>query len=348
MFDARFALCALVLATTSSAQLAISLGIRETEAGGVTTYNGIGGNGGSLGGIEWVDKDTQMLPLDGQWHLFTFDIANGPLTGFAGGTANSILDGTWGTIEHVRILNAGGTTEPITVWIDDVTNTITPMGGTPTPTNFGDFEGYTDGEEVMFQEPSFSGSTASSLVAGSTAGVDNYVASRTASYRADFQFIDGTTTRWLRWTTFNTGTLGNPTIRFDDASVVTFWMRAGTCQPNLGSAGPGTAVAEMCGTGLASGESSTYYVAGGPANVPGAIALSLPGFTDLPLAGGTMVSGFGFALSIGVATDASGFFSLPVPGTVDIADVVVQTVLLDLSLPEGLAITNAVQAAFGQ
>ena len=69
-------------AVAANAQLAISIGIRETEAGGGTVGVPIGGNGGSAGGIEFVNLDGQTLPLDGNFHTFTFNFQNDPLTAF--------------------------------------------------------------------------------------------------------------------------------------------------------------------------------------------------------------------------------------------------------------------------
>jgi hypothetical protein len=217
------------IAATAWAQptLQVSLGTRET---GSTVA--IGENGGASGGIEWVDKDLQTLTLDGTWQEFTFDMDMATIEAFAGGTANGILDGTAGTIEHIRFLS-NGFAGPITLWIDDVADTIDQNGPLPPPpatTIFGTFEGdpngpYADGTEVMFRQPSFSGSTSGNLVAGSTSGVDNTVAlSGDASYKVDFQFVDTDPARWLRLTTYNVANQGNPTIAYDQDSVVSFWI----------------------------------------------------------------------------------------------------------------------------
>ena len=321
----------------------ITLGIRETEAGG-GTFSAIGGNGGTLGGIEWVNLDAQTLVLDGTWQQFTFNITTDPLTGFAGATANGVLDGTFGVLENIRVLNSTGITTPITLWVDDVTN-ATMTGG---PVTFGDFESYTTGAEVMFQEPTFSGSTSGNILAGATSGVDNGVASRTSACKFSFQFIDNTPTRWVRLTTFNATSQPNPLIRLDDQSVVTFWMRGGPCQENLGSQGPGTAYAEMCGTGLNVGQRSVYYAAGAPPNTPGVMGLSFYGQPDLPIFGGNLVSGLGLAATISVGTDANGRFVLPVNGTPGVVDLALQCVFFDLTLPQRLAFTNAIRARFGQ
>lgn len=212
--------------------LFISLGIRET---GSTAA--IGDNGGSSGGIEWVDLDNQQLVLDGTWQTFSFDLANLPLTPFAGGTANGILDGSAGTIEHIRI-KSGGNTNIIRLWIDDVADTIDPVGPPPpVTTTFGTFEGFALDSEVMFQEPEFSGSTAGFVAPVPltySRTVFDQAFSGSASQKVEWRFENGNLTNWVRLTTFGTGGLlqPNPTIRFDQSSVVSFKM--------LGIPEPGT------------------------------------------------------------------------------------------------------------
>lgn len=218
---------ALGIAGIASAQLQLSIAVRETGAGGGAAFTGIGDNGGAVGGIEWVNRDGQTLTLDGTWQQFTFTLATDPILAFAGATANGVLDGTYGVLEHIRIKSTGAFNSPVTMWIDDVANTITPPGGAPTTTTFGSFEGYADGTEVIFQEPSFSGSTSANVMAGSTSGVDNTMAhSGLASDRIAFQFVDSDVSRWVRLTTFNTGQLPNPQIRFDQQSQISFWVKA--------------------------------------------------------------------------------------------------------------------------
>lgn len=227
---------ALVVASAAAhAQLSISLGIRETG-----TSAAIGANGGTSGGIEWVNLDGQTLNLDGTWQQFTFNFGTDALTAFAGASANGALDGTKGTIEHIRIRNTGGIDQAITVWLDDVTNTE----ATGNSVNFGDFESYAAGQEVMFQDPGFSGSTSANIVAGSTAGVDDTMAATgNNSYRADFTFVDNSTTRWVRWTTFGATNLPNPTIDFSQGNSVSFMMK--------GEAVPEPATMTLIGAGLA-------------------------------------------------------------------------------------------------
>src|SRR5690606_20189329 len=124
----------------------------------------IGSDGGTTGGIEWVNRDGYDLPLDGQWHTISINIPSGTLTPFAGVGANGVLDTAIGTLEHIRI-RSNGNDGPITLWIDEVTVSVT--GGTFLLTGF---EGYPAGTEVMFQEPSLSGSTSANLLPGSSAG----------------------------------------------------------------------------------------------------------------------------------------------------------------------------------
>jgi len=218
-------------ASAMGATLSISIGVRETDAGGGPD-NGIGGNGGSTGGIEFINLDGLTLALNNTWQQFSFDVAaanfNGQVTPFAGATANGVLDGSYGTLEHIRI-KSNGNTAPISLWIDDVVNTIDPAGPPPPQSVLigNGFEGFADGTQVMFLDPGFSGSTTANVLAGSTSGVDSSMfLNGAASYRVDFQFVDNDPTRWVRLTSFNALNVPNPIVRFDQSSVVSFWMKS--------------------------------------------------------------------------------------------------------------------------
>ncbi len=207
--------CAVVQAT----DLTFSLGIRET---GSTAA--IGDPGGTSGGIEWLDKDLYVVPLDGAWHQVTIDFATATVAPFAGATANGVIDGTAGTIEHIRILNSGGVTDPIQLWFDDLIYTE----ATGAPHDLG-WEGLTVGDEFRFQEPAFSGSTAGNLTGTSSSAVtDSMAHTGVQSYQADFQFVDNDPARWIRYTTFTAGAPanlpgGDPTIGFN--GDVSFWVK---------------------------------------------------------------------------------------------------------------------------
>lgn len=216
-------LMVLAVAGAANAQMAISLGIRETG-----TTAGIGANGGTSNGIEWVNLDGQTLNFDGTWQTFTFNFQNDALTAFAGATANGLYDGTRGVLEHIRIRNTGGMTGVQTIWIDSITSNSAAGGSVM----FGGFEGHAAGTEVMFQEPSFSGSTSANVLAGSTAGVDNTVFDTGAgSYKLSFAFADNLNTRWIRLTTNSTAIQPNPTIDFANGSSLTIRMKAGEVVP---------------------------------------------------------------------------------------------------------------------
>ncbi len=176
--------------------LQLSLGVRETAAGGGADV-GIGGNAGSAGGIEFVDLDAKTILFDGLWHAYTWNRSTATYTAFAGTTANSVLDGNYGSIEHLRFRNNTGISGPFTIWIDYVVNTVNSG-----PVVIQSFEGFADGTEVIFQEPSFSGSTSGNIAPGSSSGVDNSQGfDGTASYKVNWSFVDGGD-RWVRLTTF--------------------------------------------------------------------------------------------------------------------------------------------------
>lgn len=213
---AAAALSALVATPLHAASIAISIGIRETQAGGGTSGGPIFSNGGSAGGIEFVNRDGQMLVADGTWQLFTFTPATDTLTAFAGTTANSVLDGEWGVLEMIRALNVDGITQPIRIWVDNLTNT-TSAGATVEG-----FESFAVGQEVIFQEPRFSGSTAGLLaMTPNLSAVTNTMAyDGSNSYQMDYQYINSAATNWVRLTTFNTPNLPNPAIRINETAFV--------------------------------------------------------------------------------------------------------------------------------
>ncbi|MEM7205870.1 MAG: hypothetical protein AAF628_36790 [Planctomycetota bacterium] len=120
------------------------------------------------------------------------------------------------------------------------------------------------------------------------------------------------------------------------------------CQPNLGFQGPGSAAATLCGTGLRAGENSDYMVVDAPASASGALLISVFGAPNVPFAGGTLAS---FAQPPGVlpiAADPRGQVTLTFDGLSTVANLVFQSVFIDLSLPQSFAFTNAIKAQFGR
>ncbi len=198
---------AMMVASPALAQsLDLGIGVRETE-----TDAAIGADGGFSGGIEFVDRDVHSVTLDNTWQLVTIDLDTAAITAFAGATADGVLDGGTdgkGVLEHINI-RSGGFTGPITLWIDDVTFNDGAA-------NFvlADFEANAIGDEVMFQEPRFSGSTAGSLTEdfNVSAVTDAMAQSGSQSLEVQFEFIDDDPTRWVRLTTFQAANVPNPTI----------------------------------------------------------------------------------------------------------------------------------------
>lgn len=218
------------LASSASAQFAISIGVRES---GVSTQP-IGGNGGATGSIEFVNLDGQTLQADGNWHTFTWNFGTDPVNFFAGtqpsGGAPNQLDGTWGALEHLRFRNTGGVTDQIVLYVDDLTNT--PAGGSPVV--FEDFESYpavtppsNGAPEVVFRDPRFSGSTNTFLLPSDTGNVSSeQAASGANSYRLGFQFVNNAASNWIRLTTNNTANRPNPAIQISPGSTFSLKLKA--------------------------------------------------------------------------------------------------------------------------
>src|SRR4029079_2936619 len=104
-----------------------SLSIAVGEAG---TSAAMGDDGGTRGGIEWVNLDGQSIIADGLWHQYTWNFGTDPVTNFSGG--NGVLSSATmkGTLENIRILNSGGNSGgAINLRVDDIVNTV---GGVPT------------------------------------------------------------------------------------------------------------------------------------------------------------------------------------------------------------------------
>jgi hypothetical protein len=227
------AFTSLTASTVMAQALAISLGVRETG-----TSANIGENGGTANGIEWINRDGLSLVADGTWQNFTWNFGTDPVQAFAGGTANGVLDGTRGVLEHLRINNSVGTFDTFTVWIDNITQNV---GGTEyTIQNWEGAPVLAPGplvqQDITFQEPRFSGSTNTNLNTAFNAAhtTDETAAEGLNSYRLQFEFVDNSTTRWIRLTTFNAAVGANPTIDFSPGSTLSMSLRAVTTPSPVG------------------------------------------------------------------------------------------------------------------
>lgn len=219
-------------AVAQAQSLKLSIGVRETLTTAAIGTNGNLG-GGTANSIEWVNKDVQSVTAGQDWQTFTFTFGTDPTTYFAGTTPaggsdnhldySAAADGGKGVLEHMRILNSGGITDPIALYIDDVINT--PVGGAPvTLDNFDSYPALAtptaNGPNHIFQNPRFSGSTQTFVTAGSdTANVSaDFAASAPNSYRLGWRYVDGNTAGWIRDTTSGF----NPTIDIRPGSTLTF------------------------------------------------------------------------------------------------------------------------------
>lgn len=211
------AVSALFAGSAMAQTFKISLGVRES---GVDVP--IGGNGGATGGIEWINYDGQTLAADGNWHQLTWNFGTDSVTAFAGATANGTLDGTRGAIESIRFLNHEGVTDQITLLVDDVVNTVAGV-----PTVVQDFEAFNVGQEVMFRQPNFSGSTSGNFAGGTTSRlIDTAGHDSAKSQELKFTFLDNSPTRWGRFTTNNATNAPNPAIDFTAGNTLSMWFNA--------------------------------------------------------------------------------------------------------------------------
>lgn len=116
----------------SDTPLFVSTLVRETE-----TDAAIGGNGGTVGGIEFVGGNpattTGKAVAANTWTTLVFDFGTEPVFAFAGATANGILepgvDGK-GVLEALGIAVASGTTGDINIWLDNFQLVVVPEPST--------------------------------------------------------------------------------------------------------------------------------------------------------------------------------------------------------------------------
>lgn len=116
------------------------------------------------------------------------------------------------------------------------------------------------------------------------------------------------------------------------------------CQPNIGFGGPGSALLEVCGTGLGTGQSSDIVLSGAP---PFLLGTYVAGVTPLftPFAGGVVVPTPTYLVPF--FTDGAGGATLPgLVGGGGPLQLTIQAVLFDSGQPQGFGISNAVAALF--
>jgi hypothetical protein len=195
-----------------SGDILICIGIRETGDTG-----DLGTPGSTSGSIEWIGATEalsgapQGVPISpsAEWQTLVFDPATSPITGFTG---NGEIDGTRGTLEHLAVavdaMSPDRSTGPYLLYVDNVVN----VDAGRSDVVIADFEGFDLDSEVLFQEPTYSGSTGGDLSfppsGSSTVGTGNPGQSQLLTWF----WIDTTLERWARITTFGVAEIPNPII----------------------------------------------------------------------------------------------------------------------------------------
>lgn len=116
------------------------------------------------------------------------------------------------------------------------------------------------------------------------------------------------------------------------------------CQSDLGFGGPGSSTLAICGEALATGNSAELKIANAPAGAAAFVATANQ-LNPTPLFGGTVVALPTLQL-FSLVTDGNGEATLPVPGGFGPATLYLQGAVVDLTLPDLLQLTNAVQVEF--
>jgi hypothetical protein len=176
------------------------------------------------GGTETVLAEWPGSDVSG-WHKLKLSVAGSELTVWIdeeSQTATAITDGALAKgrpfIYNYRATGSGAKT-----LVDDVL--IASVTG---PALITDFEGYADGAQVMFRQPSFSGSTSGHLAASPNASgvVTASAFGGSKVCQVDWAFVDTDPKRWLRLTTSGVANVGNPTVDLD--RPITFRYRLAT------------------------------------------------------------------------------------------------------------------------
>ncbi|HEY3244792.1 MAG TPA: hypothetical protein VGM03_15735 [Phycisphaerae bacterium] len=192
----------------------VCIGVRET-----------GPAGGTSGPIEFVAASPgsgvppggQVLNLNNAFQTLTFDPNSmDPNLVVRGFTGNGVIDGQFGVLEMLAVsidpALMGASNGVLTLYVDNVVNVGAGAGGTDVLV--ADFEAVAVGQEAVFQEPGFSGSTSGNIQAppNSSTVTDAFASGGIHSDRMTWFFKDIAPTRWVRITTFNTANGGNPLI----------------------------------------------------------------------------------------------------------------------------------------
>ncbi len=218
----------------------ICIGVRETDDAGP-----LGSEGSSTGDIEWIGAGSVVddapqgvaISVSDSWQTLVFDPVAGPVTGFTG---DGTIDVARGTLEHLAVaVNAASpdrSTGAYEIYVDNVVN-VEADGGLDFV--IADFEGFEVGTEVLFQEPTNSGTTYMHLAPlPSASEVSDATGNPGQSELLVWFWVSTDAQRWARITTNGAIELPSPIIdltkpiRMDVLLLAT----AGGC-PNPGDSG---------------------------------------------------------------------------------------------------------------
>ncbi len=187
----------------------ISLGIRESGDLGM-----LGSNGTSSGDFEWVGANTNgaggspqglALSPSAGWQTIEFDPATDPISPFFSLGDGQITE-TRGILESIALTvdaqSPGRSSGAYTLYVDNVINVGAGPGSSDVVIT--DFESFALGDEVLFQEPTFSGSTVGNLAAPLSVSevTSDQANGGTNSAVLQWFFNDTSASRWVRVTTF--------------------------------------------------------------------------------------------------------------------------------------------------
>ena len=116
------------------------------------------------------------------------------------------------------------------------------------------------------------------------------------------------------------------------------------CQRDVGFGGPGSVALTVCGQTLATCQSATLYLSGAPPGAPLILSVGT-GLNPLPFAGGQLVT-FPPVLEFVSSASPSGTLKVKVPGGLAVPPLYLQARVRDWSLPQDVAISNAVLLQF--
>ncbi|MFH1745641.1 MAG: hypothetical protein ABIG44_01220 [Planctomycetota bacterium] len=198
-----------------SGDILICIGVRET-----TDVGDLGQPGQNSGEIEWVgatsvlDNAPQGTPISatGGWQTLEFDPAGVLIEPFTGDGA---ITAPYGTLEHLAVAvnstSADRSTGVYHLYVDNVINVGAGAGGS----NFviEDFEAYALDSEVLFQEPTFSGTTDIHLsYPPSYSGTTDAYGNPGQSEYLSWFWLDTTAQRWIRLTSYLANNRPSPII----------------------------------------------------------------------------------------------------------------------------------------